>query len=150
NRHDLQMSGESVGSAAGFTFTARRNDSLPPGGRFLVPGSLALVLLAISSGFALNGAWLVFPFAGLDVLVVFLAFRYLERRGGDCECLTLDGDRVVVEIRRGARLEKFEFNRHWVQVLHAGSSGTGRSRLALRSHGKEVEFGVHLDDEQRA
>ena len=68
------MSGESVGGAAGFTLIARRNDSLPPGGRLLVPGSLAVVLLAISFGFALNGAWLVFPFAGLDILVVFLAF----------------------------------------------------------------------------
>lgn len=109
-----------------------------------------MVLLAISIGFALNGAWLVFPFAGLDILVVWLAFRYVERRGGDCECLTAEGDCVAVEIRSGTRLERFEFNRHWVQVLHAGPGGGERGRLALRSHGREVEFGVHLDDGQRA
>ncbi len=136
--------------AADFTVVARRNNSLTPGGRFLVLGSLAVVVLAISLGFALSGAWLVFPFAGLDILVVYLAFRYVEKQTGDYECIEIRGDLVVLESQHGKRIERFEFNRHWVQVSHTAPCGRGRGRLVLRSHGREVEFGVHMNGEQRA
>lgn len=77
------MNCKAVEGAADFTFVARRNNSLSSGGRFLVLASLAVVVLAISLGFAFNGAWLVFPFAGLDILVVYLAFRYVEQHAGE-------------------------------------------------------------------
>lgn len=149
-RHELQMNCKTVENAADFTFVARRNNSLSSGGRFLVLGSLAVVVLAISLGFALNGAWLVFPFAGLDILVVYLAFRYVEQRAGDYECITFHDDNIVIESEHRGRIDRFEFNRHWVQVTFIEAQGGERGRLLLRSHGKEVAFGVHLTGEQRA
>ena len=95
-RHKLQMNGGAVGNAADFTFVARRNNSLSSGGRFLVLSSLAVVVLAISLGFAVKGAWLVFPFAVLDILAVYLAFRYLEPCAG--------GQRAAVVRRLKKRL----------------------------------------------
>jgi uncharacterized membrane protein len=144
------MNAKAVESAADFTFVARRNNSLSSGGRLLVLGSIAVVLLAISLGFALNGAWLVFPFAGLDILVVYLAFRYVERRAGDYECIAFHAENIVIERQHAARTERFDFNRHWVQVALIEPQGAKRGRLLLRSHGKEVEFGIHLTGEQRA
>ena len=144
------MNYDATEGAADFTFVARRNNSLSSGGRSLVLGSLAAVLLAISLGFALNGAWLVFPFAGLDILVVYLAFRYVEQRAGDYECIAFHGDNVVIETRCDGKSDRFEFNRYWVQVTLVEASGAERGRLLLRSHGKEVTFGVHLTGEQRA
>lgn len=144
------MNVKAVGNATDFTFVARRNNSLSSGGRFLVLGSLAVVLLAISLGFALNGAWLVFPFAGLDILVVYLAFRYVERHAGDYECIAFHEQSIVIESRCGGKADRHEFNRHWVQVTFTEARGAERSRLSLRSHGKEVEFGIHLTSEQRA
>ena len=144
------MNAKAVEGAADFTFVARRNNSLSSGGRLLVLGSIAAVVLAISLGFALNGAWLVFPFAGLEMLVVYLAFRYVGRRAGDYECIALHDDSIVIERQQAAKAERFDFNRHWVQVALIEARGTSRSRLLLRSHGKEVEFGIHLTGEQRA
>ena len=149
-RHELQMNGGTVGNAADFTFVARRNNSLSSGGRFLVLGCLAGVVLAISLGFALNGAWLVFPFAGLDILMVYLAFRYVEQCAGDYECITFHDGNIVIEGPRRGKTDRFEFNRHWVQVTSIEARGGERGRLLLRSHGKEVAFGVHLTGEQRA
>jgi|GEM_PF-256132 uncharacterized membrane protein len=149
-RHGLHMSESAVERAAGFTVVARRNNSLSSGGRLLVLGSLAVVVLAISLGFALNGAWLVFPFAGLDILVVYLAFRYVEQRAGDWECMTLHEHKIVVERQHKGKTERFEFNRHWVQVVFNEDQRGQRGRLALLSHGKEVEFGIHLTGERRA
>ena len=144
------MNYDATEGASDFTFVARRNNSISSGGRSLVLGSLAAVLLAISLGFALNGAWLIFPFAGLDILVVFLAFRYVERRAGDYECIAFQGENVVIDTRREGKTERFEFNRYWLQVTLVEASGGKRGRLLLRSHGKEVTFGVHLTGEQRA
>jgi uncharacterized membrane protein len=144
------MNAKAVEGAADFTFVARRNNSLSSGGRLLVLGFIAAVVLAISLGFALNGAWLVFPFAGLEILVVYLAFRYVERRAGDYECIALHDESIVIERQQAAKTERFDFNRRWVQVALTESRGASRSRLLLRSHGKEVEFGIHLTGEQRA
>jgi uncharacterized membrane protein len=137
-------------NAADFTFVARRNNSLSSGGRLLALGSLAVVVFAISLGFALNGAWLVFPFAGVDILVVYLAFRYVEQCAGDYEYIAFDGDKIVVGRQLRGRAERFEFNRYWAQAKLVEAYGGERGRLLLRSHGKEVAFGVHLTAEQRA
>ncbi len=109
-----------------------------------------MVVLAISLGFALSGAWMVFPFAGVEILLVFFAFRYVERHAADYECMVLEDERVVVERRHSKKIERYEFNRHWAQVSFTEPRGRARGRLVLRSHGREVEFGVHLNGEQRA
>ena len=144
------MNVKAAGSAADLTFVARRNNSLSSGGRFLVLGSLAVVLLAISLGFALTGAWLVFPFAGLDIAVVYLAFRYVERHAGDYESIEFHEDRNVVESCHAGKTDRSEFNRHWVQVVLSEAGDAERGRLLLRSHGKEAAFGMYLTREQRA
>ena len=144
------MSCSIVENASGMTFVARRNNSLSTGGRRLVLGSLAGLVLAISLGFAFSGAWLVFPFAGLEILVVFLAFRYMERHATDFERLKLDGERIVVERGKRVRTRRVELNRHWAQVEYREPGGAEGGRLILRAHGADVEFGTCLTDAQRA
>lgn len=139
-----------VEGASGTTFVARRNNSLSTGGRRLVLGFLAVFVLAISLGFAFSGAWLIFPFGGLDVLVVFLAFRYVERQAGDYERLNLGEETIAVECRQHGRVRKFEFNRHWTQVDYQEPRGMDSGKLVLRSRGVDVEFGIYLTSEQRA
>lgn len=139
-----------VEGTSGTAFVARRNNSLSTGGRRLVLGFLAVLVLAISLGFAFSGAWLIFPFGGLDVLVVFLAFRYMERRAGDYERLDLGEEKIAVEFGQRGRIRKFEFNRHWTQVDYQEPRGMDSGKLVLRSHGVDVEFGIYLTNEQRA
>jgi uncharacterized membrane protein len=144
------MSCNIVEDASGTTFVARRNNSLSTGGRRLVLGSLVGLVLAISLGFAFSGAWLVFPFAGLEVVVVFLAFRYMERHATDFERLRLEGERIVVERAQRGRTRRVELNRHWAQVDYRAPGGLEGGKLILRAHGADVEFGTCLTDAQRA
>ncbi|HWA13346.1 MAG TPA: DUF2244 domain-containing protein [Burkholderiales bacterium] len=144
------MSCSIVEQASGMTFVTRRNNSLPAGGRRLVLGSLAALIFAISLGFALSGAWMVLPFAGLEVLVVCLAFRYMERQAADFEQLSLDGERIVVERGRRGRTRRVELNRHWARVDYQAPGGSQAGRLVLRAHGSDVEFGTYLTDAQKA
>ncbi|MGH8711766.1 MAG: DUF2244 domain-containing protein, partial [Burkholderiales bacterium] len=80
-------------NAGAYTLTAKRNNSLSTSGRYLVFGFIFIVSFGISMAFAAFGAWPVLPFAGLEMLVLFLAFRYIERRSDDYERLTLNGDK---------------------------------------------------------
>jgi uncharacterized membrane protein len=130
--------------AAEFSRVARRNDSLSSNGRLLVFAFIFSVSMGIALGFALIGAWLVLPFAGLEMGILYLAFRYIDRRSGDFERIAIAGDRVEIEIREAGRGERYELNRCWARLV-----GVEGERLALRSHGREIEIGRHRNDEQR-
>jgi uncharacterized membrane protein len=60
----------------------KRNCSMSPAGLAMAFAALAAVTLAIGVGFALVGAWLVLPFAGLEVLMLGAAFFVYARRAG--------------------------------------------------------------------
>ena len=134
-----------VGQQSGYTLTARRNNSLSSSDRILAFGFIALVSLGIAVTFAWLGAWLILPFAGIEVLVLFFAFRCIERHARDYECLTISGDVLQIEIAEVESVQQFQFNRWWAQVVYEPDC----SRLALRSHGREVEFGRHLTEDER-
>jgi uncharacterized membrane protein len=67
-------------SAAGSCVQAKRHCSISPLGLALVFGGLAALTLAIGAAFAAAGAWLVLPFAGLEVLALGAAFVAVARR----------------------------------------------------------------------
>jgi uncharacterized membrane protein len=132
-----------------FLLIARRNNSLSSTGRTMVLGSLVAISFAISLAFAFTGAWLVLPFAGVEMAVLFLAFRYIGRHAGDFESIAIKGDSVLVEKWELGEVCRYEFNRGWAQVILRDDRPPGRTTLALRSHGREVEFGQHLTEHQR-
>ena len=131
--------------AAEYERIARRNNSLSSSGRILVFAFLFVVSVGIACAFASLGAWLILPFAGLEMLGVYLAFRHVDRHAADFERIAIAGDRVKVESFEAGHTKSHELNRLWAQVV----ASPGGARLALRSHGREVEIGRHMNDEQR-
>lgn len=127
---------------------ARRNNSLSTKGGALALGSLLVVSLTISLPFAFLGAWLILPFAGLDVFLVFLAFRYIEHRKADFESITIEGDRLVVEKWEAGVVSRAELSTYWVRVLWRPDEGR-QGALLLGSHGRVVPFGAHLTRAQK-
>ncbi len=55
---------------------------MSPAGLAAAFAALAMLTLAIGVGFAVVGAWLVLPFAGLEVLMLAVAFLVYARRAG--------------------------------------------------------------------
>jgi uncharacterized membrane protein len=135
-----------TGRAAQFAFTARRNNSLSSSGRLLVFGFIFFVSVGIGMAFTLVfGAWPIMPFAGAEMLALYLAFRYIDRHAADYERVAVAGDRLEIEVLDGGRVNRFDCNRYWAQVVCAGDG----SRLALRSQGRELEIGRHWNEQQR-
>jgi len=48
-------------------------------------------------------------------------------------------------VHEGQSVTRHELNRYWAKVVCSAEG----SRLALRSHGREIELGRHLCEEQR-
>jgi uncharacterized membrane protein len=139
----------------GYKIIARHNNSLTPKAGVKLLLALAGIVLVVGFGFARIGAWLVLPFAGLEIVAFAYAFHYIYLHSGDFESITIENDSVVVEKRNYKEVTTTVFQRHWAQVSlrEVASVGgiIGKSGLFIRSHGKEVEFGKNfMNDEQRA
>jgi uncharacterized membrane protein len=91
------------------------------------------------------GAWLILPFAGLEAMALYLAFSWVQRHVQDSESLVIRGDAVALAVQEASQTRHYEFNRVWARlVVEQENQGQG-VRLALRSHGREVEIGRYLD-----
>lgn len=147
----VPMTDGASGSAqvADLTIITRPNCSLSETGRLLFFCVMLLLSVAIAVGFALIGAWLIFPFAGLEMAGLGWALYYISCHTGDYECIVVSGDRVLVETRSYKSVEKVEFQRHWVKVIVQPPLGHGRCRIWVRASGKEVELGRFVDDDGR-
>ncbi len=129
---------------AGFTYFRRHASSLDVRLLAAVFGSLAVFSVAIATAFAMAGAWLIIPFAGVEIAALGTAACMVLRRAGDFERLAFSGDRILIEVRERGLARRFEFHRGWARLV-AGEAGS----VALRSHGRTVEIGRYCCAEGR-
>ncbi len=134
---------------------ARPNNSLSVDDSVKLLAALAGIALVVALGFLHIGAWLVLPFAGLEIVAFAYAFHTVYLHADDFESITIENDRVVVEKRNVKEITTTVFQRYWAQVnvrdvaMIKGSNG--KCGLFISSHGNEVEFGRNfINDEQRS
>lgn len=132
------------GQAAGeFTLVMRRINSFRPRECVWAFGFLALFSLVVATVFAALGAWLILPFAGIEAMALYLAFAWVQRHAEDVERLAIRGDEVTLAVQEGGDTREYAFNRVWARLVVEGD--LRETRLALRSHGRQVEVGRYLD-----
>ena len=142
------MDGMAVAADQGYCITTYRNHSLSAAGRRVALGIMAANTLGLALGFTVwFGAWPILPYSGLEVLGLWLGFRWIAQFDGDYERLTIDDHLVTFErCHRGIR-EQIQSNRQWVQ-LTCRIRGSQCS-VALRSHGREFPIARLMTDESR-
>jgi uncharacterized membrane protein len=128
---------------AGFSLTLKRNCSISPAGLAGVFAALALVVLTIGAGFAIAGAWLVLPFAGLEVLLLCAAYLLYARRAADYERIVLDSGRLTVEVAQAQHTSRYEMEARRARVC------LEEERVVLRGAREQLELGRHLDADMR-
>lgn len=127
------------------------NRSLSPQGVWLLFLAIAWICLTIGVGFAIVGAWLVLPFAGLEVVIAGAALHAVTRRAREFEQVVVTGGRLIVTRRQGDIDRRFEFQACWARVVLEEARGPLRTpRLVIRSHGRELEIARGLNTEQKA
>jgi uncharacterized membrane protein len=141
------MTVEPAAAAMGRVFFERLllpHRSLPPRGFHVLMLILAAISFGVSVGFYFLGAWPVCGFFGLDVGLLYLAFRISYRSARRHERLLLAGDAFTVErvsVRGERRVWRFE--PFWVRVILEERAGDA-SRLSVVSHGKGLVIGDFL------
>jgi uncharacterized membrane protein len=129
---------------AGFSLTLKRNCSISPAGFAGVFAALACVVVAIGAGFAVVGAWLVLPFAGLEVLLLGTAYVIHARRAADYERIELDSGRLTVEVGEAQKTSRYEIDARRARVR------LEEERVVLLGAREQLELGRHLDAGTRA
>jgi uncharacterized membrane protein len=108
---------------------------------------IAATTIGISCALAMVGAWPVMPFAGLEVLLVAVAFHIVHLHDRDFERLTIGEHEVRVEARAARCETRFVAHRAWARVVVRES---GRHcRLELAYGAKSEPLGRLLSDEGR-
>ena len=130
-----------------YRFVATANRSLGVNARRIVLAAIAINTMGIATFVAWLGAWPVFPFAGLEVVLVAVAFHVLGRHDADYERLEVGEHEVRYESRYGSEVERFTAHVAWARV-EMRSRGE-RCTLRLVYAGKSVALGRLLTDEGR-
>ncbi len=126
------------------------NRSLSGRGMLRLFLAYSLLSATIATGFALSGAWLVAPFMGLEGLVIGAVLYWVARHARDREIVIVDGDRMEI-VQIDGRLEhRMTLQRYWARVsLKTQGDGWYPSRLLVGSHGRWLEIGAALNDDER-
>jgi len=128
----------------GFHVLLKRNCSISPRGLLLAFALLAALSMGIASGFAALGAWLILPFAGLEIALLGAAFWLTARHATDYERIELERGRLTVEVSEAERLQRYEIDARLARVsLQDG-------HVLLHAPRASLEVGRHLDAAARA
>ena len=133
-----------------FDAELRPNRSLGPKGFVLLMAGLAAISFGAGIAFVAVGAWPVLGFFGLDVLLVYVAFRVSYRGARSSEHIRVT--EAEIEVRRvdaHGRAGTWRAPAHWLQVT-LEEPAEHHSRLILRTHGRSVTVGAFLAPEERA
>lgn len=135
--------------ASVFSAVLRPHRSLGPKGFIILMSILAGISFIAGVAFLSMGAWPVFGFFGLDVLLVYIAFRLNYRAGRLYETVEVTPHELTItRVHPSGRTERFACNPYWARVRLA-QARDGRTDLRLHLRGKEMSFGRFLTDDER-
>ena len=111
---------------------------------------LTFTISAIGIIFALQGAWLILPFAGIEIIVLLASALYVGLRRKNYEMLVISKNFVHITKRVRSRKTVRSFVKQWVRVeLCSGRTRHEPSRLLVGASGHRVEIGRSLTTESK-
>ncbi|MEO1200202.1 MAG: DUF2244 domain-containing protein [Pseudomonadota bacterium] len=127
-----------------FAATIHPHRSLGPNGFVILMLVIAVCIGTSAILFAAMGAWPVLGFLGLDILIVWLAFRANYRAARAHETVTLTADSLTVRrIAANGRQAEWTFNPYWAQ-LSVKRDEDGVTDVVIVSHGKALPIARDL------
>lgn len=126
--------------------------SLSPAGFAILMGLVAGVSFIAGVAFLLIGAWPVVGFFGLDVLLIYGAFKLSFRDSEKREIVEVSNEEMIVtRVVPGKPNEHLAFQRPWVRIeLEEDAERELVGRLRVFERGRQLEIASFLspDDKQ--
>ena len=147
----IQGEAERTGALLGpllFDALLQPHRSLSPSGFIVVMLTIGAVMLGLGIFFLLMGAWPVFGFLGLDLLLLWLAIKLNARALKIVERIRVTPEQVLVT-RHGPRGgASWTFNPYWLNIA-VNETARGKGEIHLSSHGFSLGLGAYLLPEER-
>ncbi len=125
--------------------------SLSRTGFLVLMAFLSVVSFAAGTAFWLMGAWPVLGFFGLDLLVIWWAFRVNFRSAAATEDIMVTPSELRVRrVSHRGQVAEWTLNPLWVQLEQTGDPEFGIERLYLVSRGRRVSVGYFLGPDEKA
>lgn len=133
-----------------FEATIEPHHSLGARGRRWLMGFLSVALVVAAVAFAWLGAWPVVGFAGGELLLAILLFRWHLRRGERREVLVLTETRLSVRrMEPGGRERGFSLPTAWLSARIEPRPGRAAALIVRAQGGREEEIGALLGEGER-
>ena len=125
--------------------------SLSPNGFLIVMAAIGGLSFAAGITFLALGAWPVFGFFGLDVLLVYLAFRVNYRSATAFEEVSVTGSELKVrKVTHRGQVTEWTLNPVWVRLDRETHEEFGLQRLYLVSRGRRFPIATFLSPGEKA
>jgi uncharacterized membrane protein len=125
--------------------------SLNRTGFLVLMGFLSVISFAAGIAFLLMGAWPVFGFFGLDVLLVYWAFQVNFRRAKATEEISVTPSELRVRrVSHRGHVAEWVLNPLWVQLDQKIHAEFGIEELYLVSRGRRVAIASFLGPDEKA
>jgi uncharacterized membrane protein len=125
--------------------------SLNRTGFLVLMGFISVVSFIAGLAFLLMGAWPVFGFFGLDVLIIYWAFRINFRRAEATEEITITASELRVRrVSHRGHVVEWVLNPLWVQLDRKTHAEFGIEKLYLVSRGRRVSVANFLGADEKA
>jgi uncharacterized membrane protein len=146
---DTALQGPAGGEPPRFSAVLTPHRSLGPKGFMILMGAICAVSFGTGLLFYLLGAWPVIGFMGLDVALIYLAFKLNFRALRLYETVDLTDEALTVtRVAPSGETQSWNFNPYWVRLTLQPRLGRS-SELSLSSHGKRLVFASFLTDHER-
>ena len=133
-----------------FSAVVTPHRSLDRTGFLIVMAAVSGVSFVAGTVFLLMGAWPVFGFFGLDVLLVYWAFRANYRAAAAYEEVTVTaGELRVRKVSHLGRASEWSFNPLWVRLERDRHEEFGLRGLFLVSRGQRLPIASVLSPQER-
>ena len=108
------------------------------------------VTISIAFSFFTQGLILILPFAGLELLALGVVLYISAWRSNIKEVVNIGEEKIRIEIGRDVPEKIYELDKAWANiVLERSWNNWYPSRLLLRSHGRQLEIGKFLNEQER-
>ncbi|HEY6632207.1 MAG TPA: DUF2244 domain-containing protein [Rhizobiaceae bacterium] len=124
--------------------------SLGRKGFVVLMGALLFGWLATGTIFLAHGAWPVFGFFGLDVLLVYICFKLNYRAARAREEVSVSRTSLdITKVAPSGRSEAHHFNPFWAKFAISRHDEIGIVSMAVEGQGRCVSIGGFLNPDDR-
>ena len=133
-----------------FVAELRPHRSLDSRGFIILMGLISVICFVSGMMFWIIGAWPVFLFMGLDVLIIYVAFRINYRDGQIRERISVKRDELKIsKYDSQGRMKEFVFNPFWTKLNIDRHKEYGINQMWIADRETQIGIGSFLNRKER-